>query len=82
MFSKSEKEKISAAVEKVLIEMNHPEMPIACPEFELRVSGKMPWSFAHISPNWKFEHSSPNVNPWNEIAREVLVIKGKETNEK
>ena len=40
MFSKAEKIKISEAVEKILLEIGHPEMPNEKPEFHLNVRGK------------------------------------------
>ena len=52
MFSIEEKHKIAAAVEKVLLELNHPEMPKERPVFYLRVEGKASWSWADIEPNW------------------------------
>jgi hypothetical protein len=74
MFSVAEKQKIAEAVEKVLLEIDHPEMPKEKPIFELHVDGKESWSFADIKPNWWYkEQGGPkNPNPWNEVAREVM----------
>jgi len=72
MFSIEEKKKIAAAVEKVLLDLNHPEMPKEKPDFMLHVWGKESWSWADIEPNWKFEDKEPSINPWNEKAREIL----------
>lgn len=73
MFSLAEKKKISAAVEKALLELNHPEMPKEKPLFKLQVFGKEAWSWANIEPNWTFnEENKPGVNPWNEQVREIL----------
>ena len=72
MFSKEEKIKIADSVEKILLEINHPEMPKENPSFKLHVDGKESWSFADIEPNWTYENKTPDVNPWNENAREVL----------
>lgn len=67
MFSVAEKRKISEAVEKVLLELKHPEMPEAKPKFALHVGGKESWSFADIQPNWVFDGGKEiKVNPWNE----------------
>lgn len=71
MFSKEEKQKIAAAVEKVLLELDHPEMPKERPKFLLHVDGKESWSWADIEPNWKYENKDPQVNPWNENARKI-----------
>ena len=74
MFSIAEKKKISAAVEKVLLEINHPEMPTDKAKFKLHVDGAEAWSFADIEPNWVYEEkgSPVNPNPWNESARKVI----------
>ena len=72
MFSIAEKKKIAEAVEKVLLELRHPEMPETRANFRLHVNGKEDWSFADILPNWTFEAIPPKANPWNEVAREVL----------
>lgn len=74
MFSVEEKQKIADAVEKVLLEIDHPEMPTEKPMFNLHVNGKAPWSFADIKPNWFYkEQGSPeNPNVWNEVARDVM----------
>ena len=74
MFSVKEKQKIAEVVEKVLLEIDHPEMPKEKPVFQLHVMGKEDWSFANIKPNWYWkEQGSPeNPNGWNEISREVL----------
>lgn len=74
MFSVVEKQKIAQALEDVLMEVNHPEMPKEKPSFTLHIDGKESWSFADILPNWTYkEQGSPqNPNGWNEIARESL----------
>ena len=75
MFSMDEKVQIANAVEKVLLELNHPEMPKDKPMFNLHVDGKESWSWADIKPNWTFNDKLPGLNPWNEVAREVMVPK-------
>jgi len=54
MFSVKEKQFISAQIEKLLLDLNHPEMPKEKPVFFLKVMGKEDWSWAEIKPNWKF----------------------------
>lgn len=77
MFSLNEKKFIATEVEKILLSLNHPEMPKEKPVFILDVEGKEGWSFAHISPNWTFnENNNPGINPWNEVAREVMQKEG------
>lgn len=79
MFSVEEKKKIAEAVEKVLLEINHVEMPVKEPLFFLRVEGKESWSFAEIEPNWKYKENKPSVNQHNEMQiiykkiRDILV---------
>ena len=73
MFSMKEKQYIAAEIEKLLLSLNHPEMPKDHPGFVLNVVGKEEWSWAEIKPNWIFdEKNKPGVNPWNEMARNVL----------
>ena len=72
MFSKSEKARIAAAVEKALLEIGHPEMPADRPQFKLHVDGKESWSWADIEPNWKYEKDSAKTTAWNENAREIM----------
>ena len=71
MFSTKEKIKIAERIEKLLLDLNHPEMPKSNPNFKLHVDGKEDWSFADIEPNWKVKDTTNN-NPWNEVAREIL----------
>jgi len=67
MFSLSQKQKLAEGVEKLLLDIGHPEMPTARPQFTLNVVGKEPWSWAEIHPNWTFdETNTPNINPHNE----------------
>ena len=54
MFSQQEKRHIAAEIERLLLELNHPEMPKEQAIFHLRVEGKESWSWADIKPNWTF----------------------------
>lgn len=72
MFSVKEKQFIAGEIEKLLLGLNHPEMPKDKPRFSLTVEGKASWSWAEINPNWTFEDKAPGVNPWNEHAREFM----------
>lgn len=67
MFSKAQKMYIASEIEKLLLSINHPEMPKEKPEFHLRVNGAESWSWAEIEPNHHFETKEPGVNPWNEM---------------
>ena len=72
MFSRVEKNRIAAAVESVLREINHPEMGL--PEhpvvFSLHVYGAEPWSWADIEPNRSDLLTGKDQNLWNERVRE------------
>ena len=73
MFSMKEKIFIAGEVEKILLKLNHPEMPKEKPLFELKVIGKENWSWAEIKPNWTFGiDNPPKVNPFNEASRDIL----------
>ncbi len=73
MFSMAEKKHIATEIEKLLLSLNHPEMPTEKPKFKLHVDGKEDWSWADIEPNWVFEDGQKQigVNPFNEISREL-----------
>ncbi len=74
MFSIAEKQKIADGIERLLLELAHPEMPKERPVFELHVKGKESWSWADIKPNWEHEATpSSLINPWNEVARERML---------
>ena len=69
MFSVKEKQFISKEIEKLLLGLDHPEMPKEKPKFSLHVDGKESWSWADINPNWTFGiNNPPESNPFNEIA--------------
>ena len=74
MFSVNEKKMIAKTIEKLLLGLEHPEMPKEKPVFHLSVEGKEDWSWADIQPNWMFEDGEKKrgVNPFNEVARDVL----------
>jgi hypothetical protein len=68
-----EKQFIAGQIEKILLDLKHPEMPTEKPKFFLRIEGKEDWSWAEIKPNWTFGiDNPPKVNPFNEIARKIL----------
>ena len=67
MFSMKQKQHIASELEKILLELKHPEMPTSKPMFFLRVEGAQDWSWAEIEPNWTFEHRTPGINPHNEL---------------
>lgn len=71
MFSMKEKIKIASEIEKLLLSLNHPEMPKEKPKFKIHIDGKESWSWADIEPNWTFENKEPSINPFNEKSREI-----------
>ena len=64
MFSLQQKRRISDAVQKILRETHHPELPLSEIQFQLRVEGAESWSFAEICNNGAVTNSG--VNSWNE----------------
>lgn len=64
MFSVTQKRSISEAVQRILRETNHPELPAGEIQFALHVDGAEPWSWADIRNNGAV--TNPRVNPWNE----------------
>ncbi len=70
MFSVTQKRMIAAAVQRILRDTGHPELPGPGEEidFTLNVCGAESWSFAEIKNNGRVQ--SPSVNPWNEMQDE------------
>ena len=64
MFSVKQKREIADAVQKILRETNHPELPAGEIQFHLHVAGTEGWSWADIQNNGAV--TKPSVNPWNE----------------
>lgn len=64
MFSIQQKRDISKAVQKVLRETNHPELPKGEISFHLHVDGDRSWSWADIKNNGAV--TEPSINPHNE----------------
>lgn len=65
MFSVNQKRQISDAVQKILRDTQHPELPPGEIYFKLHVYGAEDWSWADIQNNGAVEQ--PTVNPWNEM---------------
>ena len=68
MFSVEQKRQISEAVQKILRDTNHPELPVSEISFHLQVTGAESWSWADIKNNGAVD--SPSINPWNEANSE------------
>ena len=64
MFSVNQKRQIADAVQQILRETNHPELPTGEISFHLHVDGAENWSWADIKNNGAVQQ--PSVNPWNE----------------
>jgi len=71
MFSIQEKQHIAASIEKTLMDLKHPEMPMEKPKFKIHIEGKEVWSWADIEPNWTYEDKIPSRNPFNEHSRKI-----------
>jgi hypothetical protein len=65
MFSVQQKRAIADAVQKILRDTNHPELPENEISFFLHVEGAQSWSYADIYNNGAVV--KPGVNPWNEM---------------
>lgn len=65
MFSVRQKREISDAIQKILRETNHPELPTTEIEFNIHVWGAEAWSWADIANNGSVPN--PSVNPHNEL---------------
>ena len=73
MFSMKEKIKIADSIEKILLDLKHPEMPDKNPMFKIHIKGKEGWSWADIEPNWIFKSGKKmGVNPFNEVSRKIF----------
>ena len=70
MFSVEQKQTIAAAIDKVIKDIQHPEMDNEKPFWELHVQGKADWSYATIHPNHEPVQGPPNR--WNEIVAEII----------
>lgn len=71
MFSVKEKQYIAEQIEKLLLDLNHPEMPKSRPVFRLHVQGEEGWSWADIDPNWAHDNDKRSPNPFNEVSRKI-----------
>jgi len=65
MFSVDQKRSISDAVQKILRDTNHPELPSGDIDFLLHVEGKDVSCWARIRNNGAIGNAY--VNPWNEL---------------
>jgi hypothetical protein len=70
MFSVRQKKEIADAIQTILRETNHPELPEGEIEFQLHVNGKENWSWADIKNNGSV--SNPTINIHNEIFDRVV----------
>lgn len=64
MFSVQQKRSIAAAVEQILRNTQHPELPKGEIKFSLHVEGAEKWSWADIQNNGAVPN--PGINLWNE----------------
>ena len=64
MFSVRQKREISDAVQKILRDTDHPELPDGEINFDLSVMGAESWSWARIKNNGSVPN--PGINPHNE----------------
>lgn len=72
MFSVQQKRQISDAVQKILKETNHPELPKEGEiNFHFHVDGEERWSWADIKNNGAVVN--PVANPFNEIVADKMM---------
>lgn len=69
MFSVRQKREIAEAVQRILRETNHPELPAGEISFLLHVDGAESWSWADIRNNGAV--TEPGVNLHNELQDSV-----------
>lgn len=67
MFSLRQKREIAKAVQGILRETNHPELPQGEIQFLLHVRGAESWSWADIRNNGAVGADTVGINPWNEL---------------
>ena len=65
MFSVQQKREISGAVQKILRDTNHPELPAGEISFSLHIKGAEQWSWADIRNNK--DAPNPGINLFNEL---------------
>ena len=65
MFPIKQKRQIADAVQKILRDTNHPELPKGEIKFKLHVDGAEIWSLADIQNNGAV--TQPGINKWNEM---------------
>jgi len=64
MFSVRQKREISSAIQQILRDTNHPELPESEIKFLIHVDGAECWSWADIKNNSAVTEYKPNS--WNE----------------
>ncbi len=64
MFSVKQKRDISAKIQQIIRDTNHPELPEGEILFRIKIQGKESWSYADIQNNGSVPF--PDVNPHNE----------------
>ena len=65
MFSVQQKRRISEAIQQILRDTTHVELPDGEIQFHLHVDGAESWSWADIRNNGSI--TNPEVNPFNEL---------------
>jgi hypothetical protein len=64
MFSVKQKRDIADAIQKILRDTGHPELPKGEIQFRIHIDGAQGWSWADISNNGAV--TNPGINRWNE----------------
>lgn len=80
MFSVEQKRAIAEAVQKILRDTNHPELPQGEISFQLHVDGAESWSWKDIRNNGAVRNPEATANPWNELPEQERLKRMKEAN--
>jgi len=73
VFSVNQKRAIADAVQQILRDTKHPELPEGEISFQLHVDGAEAWSWADIRNNGAV--TAPDINPWNEMQERKMNAK-------
>lgn len=65
MFSVNQKREIADAIQRILRDTNHPELPKGEIQFKIHIDGAEAWSWADIQNNGAV--LNPSMNIWNEM---------------
>lgn len=67
MLSPDQKRMLAVDIERKLLEMKLPDLPIEKPKFILWVIGETPFIYEYVLPVWEVNQGDPRIErkPWN-----------------